>query len=339
MAGSIDTSGAVVVVHGAGSLDVDGRAEPKLTLSRGAEGDGGLSRAVRQSDAAIFAAADSSFSTVYYPFVMRVGGLIDNPLDVYYMWYSTDHGQYSGESGIALATAPARTGPWTNQGIVYVDITDGNNTETPSVIYNPDDPSTPFWLYYQQNNLGYNQSTALAKSADGQAFTRFGKVLDYPHYTALPYTEMPGGGHTGYFKPFMVGSLFVGYHVFGGNLSHYAISYSLDGETFQTDPRLTYLNADLTEANGTQFTLLDAVNVNGQWWGFGIKGSGSTYGVACAPLAANLRNFIGRPRDLVFSTEAWEGTYVRSHTLLVDEGRLFVYYTTDNDNVGVAEVV
>lgn len=326
-----------------GASSASAAAGTSVTLSRGEPGDDTYSRAVRLSDTPIFSAAQGSFASIYYPFVLRVDDLLGSPLGAYYMWYSSDH-DTGGPGGIGLATAPTRLGPWTNRGVVYVDTVVGNQTETPSVIYNPDDPTTPFWMYYQQNGLDYNQSTALAKSADGVTWTRHGKVLDYPHYTALPYTEMPGQGHTGYFKPFRIGSLWVGYHLFGGSLSHFAVSYSLDGLVWQTDPRLLYLNSDLTGDPAAQFTLLDAVRSRGQVWGFGVQGVAGDYGVSVAPVSANLRSYLGKPRSLIRSTLPWEGTYIRSHTLLVDEGRTFLYYTTTDGtatggNVGIAEVL
>lgn len=400
-----------------------GAAAPAITLSRGEPGDDAFTKLVRLSDTAIFSAAQGSFASLYYPFVLRVDDLIPTPLGTYYMWYSSDH-DTGGPGGVGLATAPTRLGPWTNRGVVFQDTVQGNQTETPSIVWNDeatlpigtglalDSPTdtvtktahglpadravrltlittatgvkpgvtyyvvqptantfklaltpggTPIditasgtatvvfygvlFMYYQQNALGFNQSTALAKSPDGVTWTRFGLVIDYPHFVVgQTYNEMPGQGHTGYAKVHKFGTQWIAYHLFGGSLSHFAVAYSHDGEVWQTDPRLLYLNSDLAGDPAAQFTVLDFVRARGAFWGIGIQGVPGDYFVAIAPLAANLRNYLGPARKLLKSELPFEGVYVRSHTLLVDEGRLFMYYTTEDatgvgGNVGIAEIL
>src|SRR5690606_1323207 len=97
-------------------------------------------------------------------------------LDRYYLWYSTNHD--AGPGGVYLATAPALEGPWTDRGLVFVDTVEGNQTETPSVLWN--EATGTFHMYYHQNGLGNTQSTALATSPDGVTWTRVGKVIDVP---------------------------------------------------------------------------------------------------------------------------------------------------------------
>ncbi|PQP80446.1 hypothetical protein C0Q44_27060 [Paenibacillus sp. PCH8] len=153
-------------------------------------------------------------------------GLIPDAKADYYATYSTNHNRIG---GIGLAYSNSPTGPWTKHGQVYLDTVVGNSTETPFVIWN--DEEQLFFMYYQQNGLGINQSTALATSVDMINWTRVGLILDKP-------PGFPGDGHTGYFSCFRNGGKWIGFSVMGGgDFGRKCIWHSHDGRSWLADPR------------------------------------------------------------------------------------------------------
>ena len=73
----------------------------------------------------------NSFSSIYWPWIIRVDDKLDNPLGKYYLYYSTDHAMTAG--GIGLAYSNNILDGFTDYGKIYQN---GNKeTETPSVIY------------------------------------------------------------------------------------------------------------------------------------------------------------------------------------------------------------
>lgn len=77
--------------------------------------------------------AQIGLSSLYDPYVIKVDGLIPNPLGRYYVYLSTDHDDVG---GIALAYCDTLGEALTPHGTVYVDTTLGRQTETPAILWN-----------------------------------------------------------------------------------------------------------------------------------------------------------------------------------------------------------
>lgn len=407
--GGVDRKATVAAIA---ALASGGGTSSTKTLSRGLPGDDAFQTAARLSDEPLFSASATPFASVYYPFVIRPGDVIPGTLDTYYLFVSSDH-DTGGPGGIALLTAPARTGPFTSRGTVFVDTTIGDQSETPAVLWMRNKtmvaasaatftaatstitktahglldgrtvtvaaavsglvagrtyyvvnktantfqvartlggapvPLTAdatadvlylgvFFVYYQQNSLGFNQSTALAKSPNGITWTRFGLVID-----VVDPLDVIGSNHTGYFKPQLLGDLVVGISTIGGPL---ALWYSTDGENFTLDTRPLWADHYLHGDSADRFTLTDIVRARGQLWGFGLFIENGKNSIACAPIAQNLRSYLGPVQILLRPEFTWEAGNFRSFTLFEDDGRLFAYYSIDNSggvvsSVGAAEVL
>jgi hypothetical protein len=290
----------------------------------------------------VFSAAQSAFATAYWLWPMKMMGLLPNPLDNYYFWYSTNHD--TGQGGIGLATAPTPEGPFTDHGMVFQDLVSGGiQAETPSVLYLPRlDPAKPFFMYYQKALVPgtVEQSTFLAKSADGVSWTVVGVVL-----TALNNTEVMGSGELTYLHPMDFGNQLVGYHVYGGgDYGHMGISYSIDGTTWTTDRRQLTDGPEWFDVTGGRTIGWNSGTVfqwKGQLWWIGLlanHASGSATKdnrIAIAPISTDLRRFTSAPTIVLPMTEAWESYDLQSLTYLADGGDLYVYYQCA-DKFGVA---
>lgn len=290
----------------------------------------------------IFTAADVGFSGISWTSTLRMDTLVDNPLDKYYKWISTDHGT---EGGFYLATAPTPLGPWTQQGRVYVDTVTGSQTETPQVIYWEKDPDgLPFYAYYQQAATGIDQATLLARSADGINWVRYGVVLTLPDRV-----QFAGSGHTGYFIPHRFGDKIGGWHLTAaGNYSFQGYSESTDGRNFVTDPRRMGQHADLFPTGpseiGPRFKLIwihaAILMLGGKPWWLGFIGQVGTSGtdigekrLAIAPLAPNLRSVLAPPT--IIGPAPGEAVNLRSVNAFVDDGKIYVDYLRGNTDLCV----
>lgn len=88
----------------------------------------------------IIAPNAGTMTTLYWPWVVRVDGIVQNPVNTYYLYISTDHDVADGHIGLYTASNPL--GPWSYYGRVFQDTDSGNETETPSVIWVPDSRTT-----------------------------------------------------------------------------------------------------------------------------------------------------------------------------------------------------
>lgn len=309
-------------------------APDTLTLTR-LSGNPVLTQAAQNPAAG--AAVPTTAGSLYWPWVVDARAALGGAaLNEWYLYYSTDH---DATGGIWLATAPGPTGPWTGRGRVYLDTVSGSSTETPSVLWNPDE--SLFFMYYQQSAAGGAngaQSTVLATSPDGITWTRVGVAVDIP-----AGGKVPGDGHTGYFRPFRVGRQWFAHHLYGGgDYSHSALSYSPDGRTWDTDPRLLRYGADQFD-DALDFQISwnsgNVVSWRGQLWWIGIGANFTSGGAAkvartiAAPLSRDLRSLVGKPAVLLYPTVgANESTNYRSLHAFVDRtGRLVVLYQCDNN--------
>src|SRR5688572_17701535 len=119
---------------------------------------------------------------------------LPTPIDRFYMYYAphTSH-------AMGLATAPHPEGPWTpyaGNPILRREQVQGirDHLSSPELVYRPDHPDAPFWLYFHGMNLPPGRSgqrTCLATSPDGLTWTQYG---DAPVLTAT--LEQSGDYHT-----------------------------------------------------------------------------------------------------------------------------------------------
>lgn len=214
--------------------------------------------------------------TIYWFDVIYVADLIDDPIDAYYGFYSTDHdSSYGGTGGLFLATAPAITGPYTKRnadgssagpaassdnGTPVAIWPENVELETPSLLVVDDDPDGRFLYVYMQDKIN-GQATVLLTSDDGLSFSweRAGKlrtmgqtynnstVADTPVADPASYTNIlsisqvfnsqSGGLHSGYFNPFRVGDMFYGYGLYGtGDYAEGALWASVSAREWMVDP-------------------------------------------------------------------------------------------------------
>lgn len=297
----------------------------------------------------VFTEAQSSSSTTYWPWVINVTGILDDPIDTYYMWYSTDHD--TGPGGIYLATAPAPVGPWTDHGLLFQDLV-GGSTELPSVMW--DEAAGRFNVYYRQAPSGVPGQLKLVTTADGvTGWSIVGQVI------TAPQPDFPGDGFCGYFRPGRVGNLWFGHHLMGGaDYPHFGLSWSHDGTVWQTDPRpLGYeqhLTQNLTVAGvprRIEWNSGQVINWRGRWLWIGMlsnfaSGSNLTDRViGCAPISPDLRSLLGPPTVLLApdpDTYPWESKDLRALFLLHDDpgdgggDRLWMTYQCGKTAFGLA---
>lgn len=281
----------------------------------------------------IYTAQTAGIVSIYWFRVIKVEGLIPNPKGKYYATFSTNHNT---RGGIHLAYSDNPLGPFTKHGEIYVDTVVGNSTETPFVVWN--EKENLFYMYYQQSGAGINQSTLLATSPDMLTWTRYGIVLDKP-------PGYPGDGHTGYFAVFRFGGLWVGFSVMGGgDYGRKAISYSYDGKRWYSDPNAMLGGNDATLTVGENFSRSNAglFEYRGNLWWLGMlsayaSGGETTVAVpAIGMISPDLRQLLYRPVQVMpLPTLPWETTNMQSMAVSVLDGKVYIYYNTDN-NVGVA---
>jgi hypothetical protein len=284
----------------------------------------------------IFTVAQTTGPSIYWPCIVKVAGVLSSPVDAWYMYYSTNHAGAAG--AIYLATGPSHTGPWTQYGTgpIYSDRVIGTETETPTVLLDPDAPTgEKVKLYYQNSSLGASQSTHLAMGDDGITFTRYTATVPI---LLGSVTENPGDGHTGYFHLYRFGGLWFGYSLNGGgNNPHFALWRSRDGKNWQRDPRL--LHRDL----GRLFVW------RGELWGLnsrttGISGAnpGTMLGWRLQRVADDLRHGLGAPIDITLALQGWEttGGQLPGAPVADDTGALWIpYYNLPNVGFGLLKVV
>ncbi|HFP9457205.1 TPA: hypothetical protein ACHOZN_003742, partial [Klebsiella michiganensis] len=164
--------------------------------------------------APVFSKSDQAAISIYWPWLFDATVIGVNKI---YLYYSTDHAANHADSGIYLASADDISGPWTQHGRVYRDDVSGEQSETPSVVW--DEKNNRMVMYYQQAGVGTGQqSTLWATSTNGYNWVRQGIA------TQMMSTGQPGDGHTGYFKPFRFAGSMYGYSLYGGtDRGRYAI--------------------------------------------------------------------------------------------------------------------
>jgi hypothetical protein len=239
-------------------------------------------------------------NTIYWPWIVYVrDALGEAALDDYYMFYSTDHETTHALSGIWLATAPTPEGPWTGRGRTYIDNVTGNQTETPTVIWN--EQENLFFMYYQQSNVSGSvgsQVTLLATSPTALpgSWTRVGVVIDVVAGTT------PGDGHVGYARVFRIGRTWYAWHLLGGAGRASGISRSSNGRVWITETRPLSAEADkVGRGYRVQWNASMPIAWRGATWVVGMYGDYAANAevkytiLFAAPLAADYRKLLSKP--------------------------------------------
>lgn len=288
--------------------------------------------------------AAHTYGTIFYPSLVHLGAHLSAEeldaldLDEWAVYYSTDHDD---DGGIAMLTGPSPAGPWTDVGQIYIDDTAGSDsTETPAVIY---DETAGLWrMFYQQRGVDgavANQTTnqITSTSPTFTSPTELGVVLDLPDIVSFP-----GGLHTGYFKPWRIGTAWYGYSLSGASgpsgMSRGFLWHSPDGVTWAPDPRPLGGGVDHLEPGFRMaWSGSRVLHARGHLWWIGRiaagpgggPGEGAVKHIVVAPMAPTFRNLIGAPRVVLSGDDdaGWVGADLRSFDAAVGpDGRLHIVY-------------
>ncbi|WP_288397134.1 hypothetical protein [uncultured Acinetobacter sp.] len=270
------------------------------------------------------------------------------------LFYSTDHAAHA-PSGIFLFEADSIEGPWVNRGKVYRDDFSGDQTETPSVIYDP--VSNKVLMFYQQANVAGSvgaQQTVLATAnpSDLTSWTRAGVVLD------KGLAAQDGDGHCGYFRPFFYSGELLGYSLYGGtNYSNAALWRSKDGGyTWKRDGSMIGWMQDKCKhlasvLNTTQNLCVltmyegDVINWRGQPWWIGVVGVAQSGSVGtrnsrlvAAPLSDDFTSLKTKVVDITPPKAAYEAVNGIDYpgNLFVWDGEVYSAYRTNGQRGSIA---
>ena len=284
----------------------------------------------------------TGLGSVYWPFVVDTSGLAltGTPPARYLMYYSTDHD--SGAGGIGLAVSSSPTGPFLPHSKVYVDTVAGTQTETPTVIF--DERAGLLNMYYQQDGVGTNQSTLLATSPNGVAWTRIGVVMDVAGIAGIQ-----GDGHSGYARIFRAGQQWIAFSLYGGgDYPGFAQWYSNDGRNWTMDPRILIGGADIT-GNINRRVEWNSINL------FEFRGnvvalfstkdyvSGGNAGVSedyVAQMHPSLRSVKGIPLQVLAPRQGFENVDTGAvDCVMSSNGKLYAYYRTNGAQGSISVAV
>ena len=274
----------------------------------------------------------SSFTTIYWPWIIRVDDKLDNPLGKYYLYYSTDHAMDTG--GIGLAYSDNILDGFTDYGKIYKN---GNKeTETPSVIY--DYKNKKFIMYFHSlaSYEGEHQTSWRVLSDDGINFdsSTLTKAFDLNH------NELIGDLHNGYLHPFNIGDTWYAYSLMGGgdNCTE-AFHISEDGGyTWKTD----YKQMGAWGYNPENNTLINphhgtVIQKYGIFWWVGARTnftSGTNPKVRSSIDIVPLNDFThpaAKSSVLIsFDNEEYESDNIRQCTCFYDKGNIYILYQCDN---------
>lgn len=294
------------------------------------------SRAVILTSAEMLAVMTGKLKA-YTPIIVAVPADAPNRLGNYYMYWSTDHDASGGlgasTGGIWLAYTDSLVEPWTivmggaGSNAIFVDSVEGDQTETPRVIALA---SNSWVMYYQQRGTGNGaQTTMVATSTDGQAWTRVGHALNWPN------DNLPGDGHTGYAEVTLIGNMFIAYALAGGTAYGYQSRwYSMDGIHFVLDRKFTGYNTDLTSAINYRVNgLFRTFQWRGEIWGETAVKTPSAGGVG----ATYNQTIVGRMRqDMTGFMGGWYNASFGNDCYFSDGDHLYgVAYGNNGGSHGV----
>ncbi|WP_191112834.1 hypothetical protein [Acinetobacter lwoffii] len=270
------------------------------------------------------------------------------------LFYSTDHAAHD-PSGVFLFESDSIEGPWIDRGKVYRDDILGNQTETPSVIYDP--VTNKVLMFYQQagvtGSIG-GQQTCLATADPNNltTWTRVGVVLDKES------AAQDGDGHCGYFRPFFYCGELLGYSLYGGtNWSNAALWRSKDGGyTWKRDGSMIGWMQDKCKhlasvLNTTQNLCVltmyegDVINWRGQPWWIGVVGVAQSGSVGtrnsrlvAAPLSDDFTSLKTKVVDITPPKAAYEAVNGIDYpgNLFVWDGEVYSAYRTNGQKGAIA---
>lgn len=351
-----DTSGNTVLAGADGSeIAVDVAATP-TSKNQMAHAAGQFSRLVTSP-------IIGNSSTVLWSWIIKVQGLLANPLGNYYLYASTDHDP--GNGGIYLYYADALEGPWTSYGLVFVD-TDrttsvgSGQTETPSVVFDPDvGASGGLRMFYQQIAATYLDELGTTRNAAGIQSTLSCTSEDGVTWTVDPYfiidilntSKQAGNGGATYFLPFAAGKRLFAYTLWGGGDYPSTVMHYCNGalNDWSTDQRmLGYYTHNCNMGDAVERYIAwnhsFVVRTDGGLFLIGIVTnftSGSTAKnakIAMWPIAEDYRTITGDAVLVWDSGLSWESADVRSITPFIEDGHIYIVYVCDTatgQNVGV----
>ena len=274
----------------------------------------------------------NNFTTIYWPWIIRVDDKLDNPLGKYYLYYSTDHAMNNG--GIGLAYSDNILDGFTDYGKIYQN---GNKeTETPCVIY--DYKNRKFIIYFHSlaSYEGEHQTSWRILSDDGINFdsSTLTKAFDLNH------NELMGDLHNGYLHPFNIGDTWYAYSLMGGGdnpTSAFHISED-GGYTWKTDYKQMgswgYKPENDTLLNPHHGTVIQKYGI---FWWVGARTnftSGSNPKVRSSIDIVPLNDFThpaAKSSVLIsMDNEEYESDNIRQCTCFYDEGNIYILYQCDN---------
>ncbi len=274
----------------------------------------------------------NSFSSIYWPWIIRVDDKLDNPLGKYYLYYSTDHANTTG--GIGLAYSNNILDGFTDYGKIYQN--ENKETETPSVIYDYENKKFIIYFHSLGTYEGENQTSWSILSDDGINFdsSTLKKAFDLNH------NELIGDLHNGYLHPFNIGDTYYAYSLMGGGdncTSAFHISKD-GGYTWKTD----YKQIGAWGYNPENNTLLNpyhgtVIQKYGIFWWVGSRTnftSGSNPKTIASIDIVPLNDFThpaAKSSVLIsMDNEEYESKNIRQCTCFYDEGNIYILYQCDN---------
>jgi hypothetical protein len=307
--------------------------------------------------------------TSYWFHPMRVDGILDTTVNnaTYYSWSSTDHDArfaVPAPGGVYLQTANSPVGPWSDRMLLFrdTDIISGQanmETETPSVVYVPDDShGRPFYCFYQvQDPAGASQFTRMRSHSSGDTAT--GWTQEPVRNLLSPQSdwsnnrlrigsnrEVGNQQHTGYFNVFQHGSRAYAYSRLGGSAA-FGFWSSLDLINWHLDPHWVRYNITATN-NNDQY--LAPTQVHPFMWGgqlYTLTTLASKGGVTpsirtpvIVPMSQDFRSFVGRAQPILTPTQDWEvASQVTAIQPFQDGGVMYVYVTYASVKIGIYQLV
>ncbi len=330
-----------------------GIAEPKLKLTR---------------LGVILSGTAAAGESIYFPSIVR--NMSRNTASgnaweraKYFLYFSTDHEYGAEASGISMAYGDAIAGSWTRYGtgklvtlagLGYTSNSASNaECETPSVWW--DKRNGKYRMSWHTSNVqdaspyNYTQTSFIAESSDGIAWTAVKRMFD------IPMREIAGNGHNGYVQVYRHDNGFYATMLLGGGNGYMTDAFSPDGLHWMVNPMQDNAVHSAFKLNGTkspgdcvlvEFNQSALVRVNAQWYkigGGGLPAAGTAakvYDLYAMPVLADKRTPAG-PGERLLEMDATlnESKNIRNTSGFIDDdGSIYILYTTRVGTNGVTRI-